>query len=262
MSSKVTPCVTIMICVAGCSSTTTQDFPNTRNFPAPEFDQSEKTDPRPDAEKIKQQAERLRAAREEEDEARKPITVDVPLAVLEDKPPPSSVIATKFESVPDAYLKGIPTNPKTPPAKPFFTPLKTPVKAATQPAPPAPAPVKTAEAILKPLIEPASPEIATRPEPIAYPTYVSVGPEYFGLDSDIAPYVISRAPTAPPRPNRYAQAEPIAIRPLIVIAETERPLVVSGPIMPLPRTHPMRRGREQLPAWEVAALAPAPPEKT
>lgn len=256
MSNKVTPCVTIMICVAGCSSTATQDLHGQRSFPAPEFDLSTPPETAVASAPAKQRAKTPQATSDKARKTPKPITVDVPLAVLEEKPPASSSIATKFENVPDAYLKGIPAPAKAPPAKPFFTPLK--AKAAEPPAP-----IKTAEAILQPLIEPAPPETVMLPEPIVYPTYVAVGPEYFGLDSEIAPYVISRAPLSPPLPKRrYVEAEPVAIRPHVLVAQTDRPLVVAGPIMPLPRIHPLRRAPEPnpIPAWEVAALVPARPD--
>ena len=256
MSNKVTPCVTIMICVAGCSSTTTYDLPHTSNFPAPEFDWSEISEDRLKPDKLPERIERLRAIRKAQ-KAGKPITVEMPVKVLQEKPPASPVLATKFEGVPDTYLRGIPAKPKAAPAKPFFTPLK-----AKAPTPPAP--IKTAQAILKPLTEKLPPQAVVVPEPIDYANYVSVGPEYFGLDSEIAAYVVSRSPNAPPQrqPNRVAEAEPIIIRPQILVAEANRPIVVSGPIMPLPRLRPVRQTPDPtpLPAWEVAAIVPSQPD--
>ncbi len=239
MSTKVTPCVTIMICVAGCSSTTSQGLPHNARFPPPpDFGR-----PAPSVDQNPQAVQQ-------------PLSVDVPVAMLRDTPPAAPVMATRFESVPDAYLAGASQAQKPEPPKPFFTPLKPPAPAA------APMPQqKTAKAILKPLIAPASPQAVMIAEPIAYANYIPVGPEYFGADSDIAPYIVSRASDETPAPDRYAPAEPVALRPQILFAETANPIVVSGPFVPMPRTRPERRapGPEPMTAWEIAALVPPRP---
>jgi len=131
MSSKVTPCVTIMICVAGCSSTTSQDLPHTRNFPAPKFDISTAPPPPLSVQQLDERVPQLNTVREAID-ADRPTTVDVPVAVFERKPPSLPQLATRFENVPEGFLKDLPDG-RVEPAKPFFTPLK-----KTEPNPSAP----------------------------------------------------------------------------------------------------------------------------
>lgn len=267
MASKVTPCVTMMICVAGCSSTTPEELPYSRSLPPPEFDWTEPSDDLVEPKKVAEQAEQLRAARTAQEarqarRASKPVTVDVPLAVLKDVPPPRPPITTKFEAVPDSYLQGIPVAAKTPEAAPFFTPLKSssPLPAVTAPLP---TPIKSAQDILKPLIEQETQTIISVAEPIAYPQYVSVGPEYFGLDSDIAPYVISRAETLPvPRRRVFAAAAATEPNGLTETIAPRRERVADAQV-PAPRSRPVIRRRvpppEPQPEQRIAAIvAPRP----
>ncbi len=253
MSNKVTPCVTVMICVAGCSSTTSQDLPHTRNFPAPQFDLSKPSSAPVETRRHERSlAELLETPNA--NIANKPSTVELPVDVFKDIPPPAPVFSAKFETVPDGFLKGASGEKKSPEVKPFFTPLR-----PQAPAPPKPA--QTAEAILEPLIKVNPPKTVMLPEPIAYAEYVSVGPEYFGLGSEIAPYVISRSPTAPPPKENYVITTPVAILPKTFVAEADIPNVDEQPTSPLPRLRPSRQipDPQPLPDTEFAAVIPPRP---
>ena len=268
MASKVTPCVTMMICVAGCSSTTTERLPYSRDLPPPEFDWTEVTPERLKPDKLPERIEKLRAARKAQKaqqarRASKPVTVDVPIAVLKDVPPPKPPIRTQFETVPDSYFEGIAVAAKAPDEKPFFTPLKTHVLLPPETGR-KPTPVKTAQEILKPLIERETPRAITIAEPIAYPQYVSVGPEYFGLDSDIAPYVISRSETVPIAPRQAFAAAATAAPSVSAPVSSPTPQRVAERLVPVPRSRPYVGRRqpppEPQPEQRIAAIIPPRPD--
>ena len=92
VASKIPPCVTVMVWVAGCSATTPQDMPYSRSMPPPDFDRTPKAEQRIASRPIPPRP------------APEPVTVNMPMAVLQGPPP--SVLATQFEAVPDTYLGG------------------------------------------------------------------------------------------------------------------------------------------------------------
>ncbi len=254
MSSKVTPCVTIMICVAGCSSTTSQDLPHTRSLPMPDFDVVETSNVEVDTIDHKKAPTTL-LAKPNANVANKPSTVDLPVGIFKETPPPRPTFTAKFETVPDSFLKGALRERKSLQVKPFFTTLK-------PQAPTPPKPLQTAEAILEPVIKVNPPQTIIVPEPIAYTEYVSVGPEYFGHDSEIAPYVISRAPNAPIPNKNYVVAKPVAILPKTFASEANNHNKANKLPVPLPRLRPSQPGPDPQPVPETEFVGILPPRPT
>ncbi len=249
MAGKTTPCITLMLCVAGCSSTTSGTLPHSRTLPPPNFDvngvPARSTAPVWDEKPAKSVA----GAPQTPLPTAKPVTVDVPIKAFAEKPPSGPVLATQFQSVPDSYLSGALETPVKKQA--FFTPLSLPP--ATSPA--AEENVVDANAILGLLIADLPPDSVVVPEPIPYPQYVSVGPEYFGYGSDIAPYVVDPAEQSPQPNKEYAHQDPVALRPQwpVVAADEE-----AGGAFPIPQRRPSRHLPEQ-PAREIQTVAIVPP---
>lgn len=238
IGSRVPPYITVMVCIAGCSSTTSQDLPYSQGLPPPDFNRV----PQPSEQRITKQP----AAPERP--APKPITVDVPMAVQQGPPPPQ--IVTTFEPVDPPVAEPAHLSEADAPAKPFFTPLQ------------------SAEAIMEPLVRAEPQDMPVQPKPIQYAQYVSVGPEYFGAGSEIAPYVISRADT-PRRPNPdVTEPQTVALRPDRVLSESGRYSVTTDVVAPVvysapPRDLPRAPAPQDMPA-QIAALMPprgAPQQK-
>ena len=254
MAGKAPPCVTMMLCVAGCSTTSSGTLPHSRTLPPPNFDANgvatRATTPVWDETPVQRAAVDPKAPVP----TPKPVTIDVPISALKGKPPSAPVLATKFEAVPESYLTtGKASAPKVT-KRPFFTPLV--------PTPPAPTIPETevvdANAMLGLLVADLPKDSVVIPEPIPYPQYVSVGPEYFGIGSDIAPYVVEPSERSPQREQRFALQEPVGLRPQWPAADLSE---TTGDYAPMPRRRPSRPLPEQpAPEVQIAALVPPRPE--
>lgn len=254
MAGKAPPCVTMMLCVAGCSTTSTGELPHSRTLPPPNFDvngtPARTTEPVWD----KRPVDRVASGPKIPLPAQKPVTIDVPMSVLADKPPNAPILATKFESVPESYLTTGSSKVQKSEAQPFFTPLSgapsVPSNSDTQ--------VVDANALLGLLVADMPPNSVIIPEPIPYPEYVSVGPEYFGVGSEIAPYVVDPIGDAPQPEEQYAAREPVALRPQWPVAEADEG---TGDYNPVPRHKPSRPlPEEPAPDAQIAAIVPPRPE--
>lgn len=230
LTRRVSPCLSAIICIAGCSTTGNRELPHAQNLPPPDFGPKKRgaelrltarpvPPPRPDA---------------------KPVVVDVPAEVL--NTPPQNRLFTSFKPLDKettaAAVSDLPLR-----TKPFFTVMES-VEADIQPFVPAPR-----DPVAPPVIQPALPQ-----------RYVSVGPEYFGLDSEIAPYVVSRAPIDPNPQKRYVEGKPIGLRPEKIISESGRysvttEIVDSTPLPVAPETPPAPQH-----TTEIAALVPPRPD--
>ena len=250
MASKFGPCMTALICVAGCSQTVQQDMqgslvgpPRFDDTPAPALaekassavDALPESAPRygdtfvasvpresaplpkpvltarsgdaPDPAILPESARPLdtRPGRNPR-RARKPVRLqDTALVMAPPRPRPErpkgpQIVATRFEPVDENQ----PERPKRAwPGKVFFRPLET--AEATRVAADRPQPLRpvvTAKRVL--------PEGPTEVRQAA-PLYVSVGPEYFGPDSDIAPFVVS---VADDRPATLEQIRTASLAPM------------------------------------------------
>lgn len=100
MSSKLSPCVAIILCVAGCNSTETVEMPRSRNVGPPDFSKSKLA----------------RAKGAPEQFIAKP---ELPVA-----PDPAvlPVLTTRFEAVPNSYLNPVTASATVEPA--FFSPIR------------------------------------------------------------------------------------------------------------------------------------------
>ena len=253
MAGKAPPCITMMLCVAGCSTTDSGSLPHSRTLPPPNYDvngtPARTTEPVWDRVKTVEQAANKPVTPLEVPKP-KPVAIDVPMSVLADKPHSAPALSTSFETVPESYLTTGSTVAKPSNKRPFFTPLS--------PTPPAPdTQVVDANAMLGLLIADLPPDSVVVPEPIPYPQYVSVGPEYFGIGSDIAPYVLDPADKAP-QDQRFALHEPVALRPQWPISESDE---ISGEHVPMPRRRPsLPLPEEPAPEIQFAAIVPPRPE--
>ena len=254
MAGKAPPCVTMMLCVAGCSTTSTGELPHSRVLPPPNFDvngtPARSTQPVWDRKPVKRVASGPKAPLP----TSKPVTIEVPMPVLEKKQPSAPVLTTQFEVVPEAYLTTGSTEAPKSAQQPFFTPLTSNSSVPSVPE----TQVVDANALLGLLITEMPPNAVVIPEPIPYPEYVSVGPEYFGVDSDIAPYVIDPTGNTPQREKQYARRDPVALRPQWPDAEID---AATGEYNPLPRRRPSNPLPDQpAPDIQFAAIVPPRPE--
>ncbi len=246
MPNKVTPCVTMVICVAGCGTTTSTDFPYQHTLPPPVFKSAGKTD--------SQSQTDIKTDRPDQ-------TIDTPAGTLEKTLPP--VLKTTFQKIPETVSLQKNTLKSTPPPKPFFTPLaQQSKKNDTEPfrgQKNAPDNTATAGAMLLPLLKPMPNNVVVIPEAVIYPRYIQVGPEYFGPDSEIAPYVISRAPDQPGRDNDTIETRPLAILPKSFGEAEKHHRIAVESTMPLPQQRPAQRqpqrtAREKI----IAKIYPIP----
>ncbi len=254
MAGKAPPCITMMLCVAGCSTTSTGELPHSRTLPPPNFDvngtPARTTQPVWDRQPVKRAASTPKAPLP----TTKPVSIEVPMPVLADKRSNAPVLATQFEAVPDSYLKTGSTASPQSAEKPFFTPLPLAPIAPSTPE----TQVVDANALLGLLVTEMPPNSVVIPEPIPYPQYVSVGPEYFGIGSDIAPYVIDPNADTPLPENQYTLREPVALRPQWPVAEANEG---TGEYNPVPRRRPSRPlPEEPAPEIQIAAIVPPRPE--
>ncbi len=200
MTSKVAPCVTVMFCAAGCSTTAYHAGPQQGGLTIspPTRDKVAKA---PSAAETIERAVATRKVRPSPVPER-PVTVTVPLGVLMmDAAVPASPAA-------DLRSDAVPLS---------IAAEERPSAVFAEPGPkaefPAPATAKMRR-------------------------YVTVGPEYFGTDSDIAPYVISRSSdTSRPAPNHRVTAVTSATpwQPTVSVTATPKTLARSS----LPRSRPL-----------------------
>ncbi len=256
MAGKAPPYVTMMLCVAGCSSTTSGTLPHSRALPPPNFDvngvATRSTQPVWDEQPIAQPAT---AAPKAPLPTPKPVTAEAPPNTPKIQLPKAPVLATQFKAVPDSYLSSGSTQVQKTAKRPFFTPLALPV-----PLEPAKKemPHVDAQAILEPLTVELPLNSVVLPEPIPYPQYVAVGPEYFGASSDIAPYVLDPRNRSPEQDKNFARQDPVALRPQRSTAEANG---VPERFSPLPRRRPsLPLPEDQTPNVQIAAIVPPRPE--
>ena len=274
MAGKAPPCITMMLCVAGCSTTSTGTLPHSRtSFPPPNFDVNGAASPSTNS-ITSNPTQAVLGAPAVPSPLQKPVTIDVPMPVVERKAPRGPVLSTRFEDVPESHLTGGLKVARKPAKKPFFTALaqntepssapETPVidanaflNLSTTDEPPAlnEGPAVDANAMLGLLTAERPPNAVILPEPISYPQYVEVGPEYFGADSDIAPYILDPTGQSPQRDQQYARLDPAALRPQRPAADAA---IETGENFPTPQRRPSRPLPEQ-PAPEVQTVAIVPP---
>jgi len=127
MAGKAPPCITMMLCVAGCSTTSTGTLPHSRTLPPPNYDvngvAARTTEPVWD----RRPSNKVTGAPDVALAQQKPVTIDVPMPVVEGKSPSGPVLTTKFETVPESHLTGGSKVAEKSAKRPFFTPLRQPV---------------------------------------------------------------------------------------------------------------------------------------